>query len=100
MSIAFFIGFGCAVMAWTFVCILCEPGEIFGKLPVMLEKAGKKSIVFQVLTCEKCLSGQLALWMYPAHQFHQYDVFNHLFVTCFAILCAYFVTLLANKLER
>jgi len=94
-----FLGVGAAVIGWVFVCILCEPGEIFGAFPVWLEKYAPK-FFFNLLTCEKCTAGQLAFWSYLAYFYDNYDLFGHLFASSLAIFTAYFITLIYYKLSN
>lgn len=99
MIISLFIGASSAVVAWSFVCILCEPGEILGRFPVWLEGLGRSNIFFKILTCERCLAGQLAFWIYPAYTLDGYNLWGHIFAASLSVLLAYFITLLSNKLE-
>ena len=100
MLSALFVGLASAVIAWVFVCILCEPGEVFGRFPVWLEKKAGKSFIFDLLTCEKCTAGQLALCTYPFYIWPSYNAYFHILTISIAILTANFITLISNKIER
>jgi hypothetical protein len=99
MITSIYIGITAAVISWSFVCLLCDTGEIFGRFPVWLEGLGRSNVFFKILTCERCLAGQLALWVYPAYTLQCYNLWGHIFAANLAVLIAAFITFIFNKLE-
>lgn len=71
----FLIALKCAIVAWVYVCILTQPGQILSWWKKFLSKYLVKEtddekgyqikvhwIWKPLVDCEKCVAGQLALW--------------------------------------
>ena len=59
------VAFLCAVSGFVYTTILTDPGEIFDNLYSFLQRRfeATRPKLFKVLIgCERCVSGQLALW--------------------------------------
>ena len=81
------------------VNLLLEPfmilnwyGKLLDKLPTWLS--------FPLGRCEKCLSGQLALWFYLILYFDNYDFICHLFTITTTIFITYLTTTILWKLNK
>lgn len=72
-----------AITAFTYSYILTQPNEIFGglygKLNIifktderMIKGLGLHPIFKMVMACEKCVSGQLSLWIYLFWNYENY----------------------------
>lgn len=72
-----------AITAFTYSYILTQPNEIFGKLYGIFNtlfktdkriSAGKgvHPLFKMIMWCEKCVSGQMALWIFLAFHYNYY----------------------------
>lgn len=87
-----------AIGAFTFVCILQQPGEIFAWYPKLI--AGLPDYIGKPMgLCEKCVSGQAAFWLFPFWVSDgSYDPVMHILFTLLTIFQTAIVTLLYRKL--
>ena len=80
------LSYAISVIAFVYSCILTDSGMIFSKpyelaiihLPVWLHKP--------LISCEKCVAGQIALWVYLFGMNVHYEWFTHLFLIMQSIL--------------
>lgn len=91
-----------ACTAVVYACVITEPGELLAFWKKFLDEklnAQKRAClglgphpVFKVLVgCEKCISGQMAFWIFLAYNYHGYmliTIIPHLLFTGFTIFCA------------
>lgn len=60
------IAFMCAVCGFVYTALLTDPDQIFDKLHdclyVHLKKKGHEKLFNVLIGCEKCVSGEMALW--------------------------------------
>lgn len=94
-----------AIFAFTYSYLLTEENQIFNNLYNALESLltdanGKTHWLFNVLIgCEKCVAGQIALWIYFSQNIFGYildpfhTILNHLFFVTTAI---FFTALIKN----
>lgn len=84
-----------AICAVIYSTILAEDRMILGWLRQRLEKF-PEWIYFPLIGCFKCVSGQLALWMYVLLHYWNYDIFSHVSFICVTI----FISLIINKITE
>ena len=94
-----------AILAFTYSYLLTEEKQIFNRLYNALESLltdanGRIHWLFNVLIgCEKCVAGQIALWIYFSQNIFGYildpfqTILNHLFFVAFTI---FFTALIKN----
>lgn len=75
MLVLYGILFG--ILGWVHVMILAQDGMIFGwiwrpRFPIWLSKITR--------SCEYCVAGQIALWLWPARTYMDYNVVDHILV--------------------
>lgn len=77
-----------AIIAFVYAEILVNGGEILNGWYKFLERhIGHKPWLFKPLVdCSKCVSGQLAFWYYVIFYYYTYNVVEHAFLVCAAIL--------------
>lgn len=72
-----------AITAFVYSYVLVQPGEIFAKLFLKLDLffnsdkracqgKGPHPLFKMIMRCEKCVAGQMAMWIYLAYNWHQY----------------------------
>jgi hypothetical protein len=92
------ISFLIAIGSFTFVCILQQPGEIFAWYPILIGKL-PDWISKPMGLCEKCFSGQAALWLFPFWLSEgPYDPVMHILFVLLTIFQTTIVTILYRKL--
>ncbi len=104
------LSFLIAVAAFVYTNILTEPEMLFNGLYNYLDGKfiGKWRFIFKILIhCEKCLSGQLAFWIYlwVNYNFYLSSEFlsiglNHIFFVSFAILIATILNIIYKKTQQ
>ena len=94
-----------AIFAFTYSYLLTEEKQIFNGLynwleSILTDANGKTHWLFNVLIgCEKCVAGQIALWIYFSQNIFGYildpfqTILNHLFFVAFTI---FFTALIKN----
>lgn len=80
----------CAVVGYVWVYVLTEPGMILG----FVRRLKRPAWVAELLTCEYCFTGQLALWSYVYYFWESYSIPEHIVTVCLSI----FFVLIFNKL--
>lgn len=99
-----------AIIGVTWIRYLLDPDGLFNFFPNLLEQslawtklsAKISDRVHWVLTqCEKCFSGQLALWTYVVLVLkgHPYRFAEHLILICLSIFFAGAINAILNKLR-
>lgn len=104
------LSFLIAISAFVYTNILTEPEMLFNSLYNYLDVifTGKYRFVFKILIhCEKCLSGQLAFWIYlwVNYNFYLSNNFlsaglNHIFFISFTILIATILNIIYKKTQQ
>jgi hypothetical protein len=91
----------CAVIAFTYSEILVEGGMILNPWYKFLErKIGHLPYLFKpLIECSKCVAGQISLWAYPFFYSYNYNLFEHIYSICQAILFALVIKLIMNKIN-
>ena len=97
------------IFAYVYACILTDEEQLLNGVYNWLEYklidplTGKKHWVFNILIgCEKCIAGQIALWLFLYKNIHGYilypfDTFlKHIFFITFTI----FVTVMIKKIHK
>lgn len=119
MDILYGVQYG--IIGYVYVCILTQPGEVLGgwrewlewqhfvyfnKKAIELDKdatdyvSQKKWILKPILTCEKCVAGQIAFWLYPIASKATYSLSGHLAAICTAILIAQTLPFVWKKIKN
>jgi len=81
-----------AITAFTYSYILTQPGELLGKVYGKLdsffktdkrisEGKGLHPIFKMVIACPKCVSGQMALWIYLFYNYKNYSFGLSIFIS-------------------
>lgn len=83
--IFYILSFLIAVTGYVFVFFLTQPGDILGKWHEFVVKHFPEYLQKPLATCEYCVTGQLALWIYPFY-FINYFILDHIFFICLSIL--------------
>jgi hypothetical protein len=73
------------IIAYVFV-ILTSPGMIFYFYYRLIDRLPYDWLFKPLGGCNMCFAGQLALWFYLIKYFHSYNLFEHIFFICGAIL--------------
>lgn len=106
------IAFLIAIFAYTYAGILTEPNQIFNGLYKKLNFAfngntGKKHWLFKIIIgCEKCVAGQIALWLYAITHIMEYQEypeetpFLHLAFIAFTIFLTSVITHIHKTIEK
>jgi hypothetical protein len=81
-----FLSFPIAVIALVYSCILTDGGMILSKIHGYCVTHLSPSIHKPMLTCDKCVSGQLALWLFIYLVKCDYNFFMHVYFIMQSIL--------------
>lgn len=95
-----------AIIGVTWIRYLLDPDGLFNFFPPLLEQSlswTKLSdrIIWVLTQCEKCFSGQLALWAYIVMviQGHAYNLIEHIVLICLSIFFAGFINTVLRSME-
>jgi hypothetical protein len=108
--ISYQLAFLIAVVAFVYTNILTQPEQLFAPLYKRLnslfksderQRQGKsKHPLFMVMIhCEKCVAGQLSLWLYVCYHTHDYNAIQHVLFVAFTIFIAHTIKQLNSKLD-
>jgi len=92
-----------AICAFVYVVLLTEPYYILGDLYGFLEPRLPWWLFKPMMGCEKCVAGQLALWIYLYQNYKVYDLYHactHIFFICLTIITTHIITLLMKWLKN
>lgn len=101
-----------AIVGYTYSNILTQPGEIFGKLYGKLDEffqtdlrrscqgKGPHPLFKMIMHCEKCVSGQLALWGFILFIYPDYSIRIGLLHILFIGLSIFFATIVKSIHEK
>lgn len=91
-------GLYCAIVGFVFSGILTKPGEILDFFPELVVWSTDNVKIHKLFfACEKCVSGQVALWFYMFY-FTSYSILNHIIIISSSILFTAFLTKLWQKI--
>lgn len=101
MTALLFLSIKAAVVAFVYTEILVAGDQILNPWYKFLErKVGKYPWIFKPLVdCGKCVSGQISLWSYLVFYFHFYNVLDHAFVICLAIMLTVIIKIIYQKIH-
>lgn len=99
-----------AVTGFTYSHILTQPGEVFGKLYLRLDilfntdKRFRNGLGFHpvfkmIMACPKCVSGQMALWIFTILNYQDYlqsFVWHFVFHILFVGTAIFFATIIKS----
>ncbi len=96
------LSFLIAVFAYVYSNILTDEDQL---LNWVYNKLDQKIVRYRwifhvVIHCEKCISGQAALWLYLYFNFFKYNFLHHLFFITFTILAAEFIKQIHKKIKQ
>jgi hypothetical protein len=95
ISIIILNGFLIGAAGFVFAVPLQMPGEILSFVPT-IAKHVPRWIAKPLITCQKCIAGQLSFWLFPfwiCEQFSiEYDPFFHFFQVTTSIFFAVVIT--------
>ena len=85
-----------------YVIILQEPGMILNKYSNYLDSLGCnwRYFTYPFALCERCNSGQIALWAYLYYNWYNYDLLQHIFYVSIAIFSSVIFKFIYFKIDK
>lgn len=98
MLVSLKIALVCAVVGYVYSEILTAEGMILARFRDICEENLRRSAFKPLIGCFKCVTGQLAMWLFIVVQWNSYNPIWHIFSICSAILLVSFIDKLYYKL--
>ena len=82
------LGLLIAIFGYVYTNILTDVDMILNFVYNQLDQRITKHrwLFHMIIHCEKCVSGQVALWIYLITNFHKYNLLQHIFFITYTIL--------------
>lgn len=113
LMLAVSIGVSSGIMGVVYVLILTQPGQVLSWWSKLIHNTYDKIFVRDsdrwfkydwilkpILTCELCVSGQIALWsfiFFALFPLHVFNIFGLIFCICLSILTAWAIARKMNQ---
>lgn len=94
-----------AACAFSYSVLLTDPGQMLNGIykfldqKVFIKNWMKKWLFKPIMSCERCVSGQWAFWLYFYFK-TEYSIVQHLFFTLLTILFVTFIGLIYKILDK